>query len=193
MWFTIGQWPELSQIPKLDAVRLCPRQEDVVQAWTPGFKSVLVVTACHLKYLVNFVTVNPRYDLRLGLFVQVDDPQGSVGASGQHQVWVELVDGAERVDRLAVVQLDGCCPLEPEVIWQLRGGLFGLVWQSDLVDVEWVGTRREQELVLEVCYDLVGIRIHWTENTHLLHKGSISVVQLTSYWTGLDLKKQVNL
>ena len=54
---------------------------------------------------MNFVLVHSWQDFSDSLLVEVDDPQGPVGASRQDQVGPELVDCAERVDGLAVVQV----------------------------------------------------------------------------------------
>lgn len=142
----------LSQVPELDPVRQGPRDEDVVRRGGPGFESLQVgVSSGDLENLVNFVLVNPWKDLGDGLLVEVDDPQGPVGASRQDEVGVKLVDRAERVDGLAVVQLDRGRPPEPEVFGGVGRCFFGRPGRarSDLVHVQRVGTGREQELVLK--------------------------------------------
>ena len=71
---------------------------------------------------------------------------------------MELIDCAERVDGLAVVQLDGGRSPEPEVFGCVGGRFFGRTGQtgSNLVHEQRVGARRDQELVLELGQTKLG-------------------------------------
>jgi hypothetical protein len=58
--------PELPQIPEFDSVWQRSCHKEVVEVWAAGFEPVAsfrVTSARYLKNLVNFVTVNPGYDL----------------------------------------------------------------------------------------------------------------------------------
>jgi len=95
---TIGSSPKLSQVPKFDPVWQSSGNKKIVETWMPGFECprVYVISWCDLKNLVNFVSVNPGYDLGHRLSIEIDDPQWLVRASSEDEVWVELPDRFQR-------------------------------------------------------------------------------------------------